>query len=129
MPYYNYYQPGAQYYPQNFNPNPGTPVNTQSTSDQFITIPVTSHQQVEIYPVAAGTTVMFIDSDNKRLYSKTNPGAGMSSFIKTYDLHEESSDYVKDTKETVTKDEFDQAIHSLKKSISDINSILDDLTK
>ena len=71
MPYYP-----SSYNFQNYQPVPAwnnTGMYSGQQNDQLLTIPINNPQQVDIYPVAAGTTVMLIDWEHGKMYSKTNP--------------------------------------------------------
>lgn len=127
VPNYNFSQPvwPAQnpYFNQSFQ---------QNQPDHLLMVPINNPQQVDIYPVAAGSTVMLIDWNHKKLYSKTNPGNGSSPVLKVYGFEEENiSKQSIDTNSNLQNSGFAtlEDVKALSSQIEDIKKMLDDLTK
>lgn len=125
------------YYPSNYNFQNYQPVPAWNNAgmysgqqnDQLLTIPINNSQQVDIYPVAAGTTVMLIDWEHGKMYSKTNPGNGSSAVIKTYTISEDKKEEIRHPSEPVKEYATKEDLNTLTKQLDDIKAILDDLTK
>lgn len=107
---YGYQSTGMQPYPQ------------QMSNDLIFTVSVNNTQQVENYPVAVGGTVILIDYEHGKLYSKTNPGNGFTPIIKSYSIHADDQQ-VQNEKKPI-----DDEISELKKVVYDMKKVLDDLT-
>lgn len=127
VPNYNFSQPvwPAQnpYFNQSFQ---------QNQPDHLLMVPINNPQQVDIYPVAAGSTVMLIDWNHKKLYSKTNPGNGSAPVLKVYGFEEENvSKQPIDDGSNLSNSGFAtlKDIEALSSQIEDIKKMLDDLTK
>lgn len=127
-PVYNYQTPQWMntnpYIPQNYNatiPN----FQSQQTNDQIFTVVINSPQQVDIYPVAAGNTVMLIDYEHGKLYAKTNPANGLNPIVKIYNFTEESAPE-KQPSSTYASMEM---VKKLESQVLDLKKMLDDLTK
>ena len=126
------------FYPSNYTNIPGyqpipawnnTGVYSGQQNDQLLTIPINSPQQVDIYPVAAGTTVMLIDWEHGKMYSKTNPGNGSSAVVKAYTISEDKKEEIQRPSESVKEYATKEDLNTLTKQLNDIKVMLDDLTK
>ena len=119
------------YYPSNYNFQNYQPVSAWNNTgmysgqqnDQFLTIPINNPQQVDIYPVAAGTMVMLIDWDHGKMYSKTNPGNGSSAVVKAYTISEDKKE--DNSSSFATKDD----LNIITDQLNELKAMLDDLTK
>lgn len=128
-----YYQPNynGNFY-QNYPQVPAwnsTGLYSNQQNDQFLAIPINNSQQVDIYPVAAGTTVMLIDWEHGKMYSKTNPGNGSSAVIKTYTISEDKKEEIQHSSEPIKEYATKEDLNALTKQLNDIKVMLDDLTK
>ena len=95
-------------------------------NDLVFTVSVNNAQQVENYPVAVGGTVILIDYEHGKLYSKTNPGNGFSPIVKTYTICEDNVPKGNDAQDkSISVEEFEE----LKKAVMELKNTLDDLTK
>ena len=129
MPYYNSYQQSYQpYSPQSFNqsyaqpPMMNTPINPQNTG----IIWVQGEIGARAYPVAAGNSVLLMDSEGQNFYIKSADMSGMPT-MKRYSYSEivdepkrleshDNSEY--DTAKMASRDE----VKKLQEEITDLKN-------
>lgn len=118
MPTYNYQQPyPPQLYPYTASPYPGTQMASQTYQVQpqqqssLLTVFVSSEEEVNMYPVAAGVTVILISFNMGKFYLKSTGKNGVPEPIRKFSFSEDaavSSVQTNNQNEIhfVTKDEF-----------------------
>ena len=126
MPTYNYQQPnqsqlypysaspypGTQMYPYYASPYPSTPTaSPQQQQSSLLTVFVSSEEEVNMYPVAAGVTVLLISFNMRKFYLKSTGKNGVPEPLRVFNFDEEaavSSVQTNNQNEIhfVTKDEF-----------------------
>lgn len=129
-PYFNPYQ--TPYYP-NYAPLPYPSV--QPTQQAVQQMPVSNSGNViwiegesaaKSYPVAAGNTVILMDSENPVAYKKSTDMSGKPLPIEIYDLvRRDSSDMAEEThqinlEEYLTKKEFDKYASDIEQRFAEI---------
>lgn len=119
--YGNYGQPytfGAPTFPQN-----GTavvqPAQQQNNAGSIMTIFVSSEEEVNNYPVAAGLTVLLISFNLKKFWLKTTDTSGVPQQPRSFSF-EEKTPITNQNGSFVTKAEFDSLNKKLDKLIADL---------
>ena len=114
----NYY---PQSYPQNY-PQSYLQPSYQQNYPQAATpqsngiVWVQGLEGAKAYPVASGTSIMLMDSEESVFYIKTTDQSGMPSPLRVFDYTERTEEPQKvDTSEFVTREEFEKKIAELKR--------------
>lgn len=135
MPAYNYQQPNqSQLYPYSASPYPGTQMYPYSASpypsaqavqpqqqSSLLTVFVSSEEEVNMYPVAAGVTVLLISFNMRKFYLKATGKNGIPEPLRVFNFNEEDSQTAatlvnQNDGKYVGRDEFD----ALTKKLDDI---------
>lgn len=105
----------VNYAPMNYNPQmPQPPVyNAPSTNNGIIW--VQGEAGAKAYPVAAGASLLLMDSEAKQFYIKSTDPSGIPSPLRVFSYEEvvESATVPKETKEFITRDEFERRFAEL----------------
>lgn len=126
--YYPYFQNGG-YVPlnnqqnQNYN-NYGTPMNQgmqmQNSSGSLMTIYVNSEEEVNNYPVAAGTTVLLMSFNLNKFWLKSTSTSGIPEPIREFSFDEIKAQTPQQQTDGVSREEFIALAESVKKLINDL---------
>ena len=128
MPTYNYQQPyPPQLYPYTASPYPSTQAAAQTYQMQpqqqssLLTVFVSSEEEVNMYPVAAGVTVILISFNMGKFYLKSTGKNGVPEPIRKFSFSEDAAVSSVQTNNQndgkyVGRDEFD----ALTKKLDDI---------
>lgn len=111
------------YYPQSY-PQAYQPTFQQQNYPQAMPQPqqnngivwVQGLEGAKAYPVAAGASVMLMDSEESVFYIKTTDQSGMPSPLRVFDYTERKDDQHKvDTSAFITREEFEKRLSELKR--------------
>lgn len=131
MPAYNYQQPyPPQLYPYAASPYPSAQAAAQTYQVQpqpqqqqssLLTVFVSSEEEVNMYPVAAGVTVLLISFNMRKFYLKATGKNGIPEPLRVFNFNEEDSQTAatlvnQNDGKYVGRDEFD----ALTKKLDDI---------
>lgn len=106
----------AGYFPQGYQP-----FQYQQTAPQAYNQPqngivwVQGVEGAKAYPVASGSSVMLMDSEENVFYIKTTDQSGMPSPLRVFDYTERTDTPKVDTSAFITRDEFEKRIAELSK--------------
>lgn len=119
---------GPQYQPQWPNPaytapsgvwaSPTYTPSQQQNSGSILTIQVTSEDEVNNYPVAAGTTVLLLSFNLKKFWLKSTSTNGVPQPLRVFPFDEVTQTPAPNG--GVTRDEFDALSKKIDKLISDL---------
>ena len=123
MAYNPYYYP-QQYYSGSQTPYnaPNLPANAQQAQGGQITW-VQGEAAAKAYPVAAGQSVLLMDSEDQIMYIKSTDTSGMPQPLRVFDYTERKAGGVAKVAaadEYVTKAEFDEYCKTINKTLHDI---------
>lgn len=113
---------GSNYYGNYGNNNytnyvqPLTPVQTNGS---LMTVIVNNEQDVEMYPIAAGTTVMLISFEKQKFWLKSRGTDGVPMPIRCFPFKEESTS-VRNQNGSVSREEFDSLSAKLNKLLEEL---------
>lgn len=111
------------YYPQNF-PQAYQPTFQQQSYPQAVPqqqssgiVWVQGLEGAKAYPVAAGASVMLLDSEESVFYIKATDQSGMPSPLRVFDYTERKEDTQPkvDTSAFITREEFEKRLSELKR--------------
>ena len=97
----------------NWMPQPAMP-----QSSNLMTIQVNSEEEVNSYPVAAGTTVLLISFNLKKFWLKSTNTSGVPQPLRVFPFDEKNP--VPVASGAVTREEFDALATKIDKLISDL---------
>lgn len=103
-----------QYQPQ-MNQN-----NQNNNSGNLMTISVTTEDEVNNYPVAAGMTVMLISFNLKKFWLKSTNTSGIPEPIRVFPFEEEAQIAPQPQESGVTREEFNALVKNVEKLINDL---------
>lgn len=108
------------YYPNYFNPMHSnaypTPTSVVPTQNGVGIVWVQGEAGAKSYLVAAGQSVLLMDSESNTFYIKSTDANGMPSPLRVFDYKERTQTTVD---KYVTREEFDKLVESLKKEVKD----------
>lgn len=116
---YNPYQP---YYPQQYTPQVVSN-NTQQQNDGITW--VQGENSAKSYPVAAGRSVLLMDSENPVMYIKSTDQSGVPLPLRIFDYKErsQSSSNAQEQKtEYISRNEFDAFRNEIRAELRQFNS-------
>lgn len=113
--YQNPYFPATyQPYQQTYQPTYQSPINNSSSSITW----VQGEAGAKAYPVAAGTSMLLMDSESECFYIKSSDVSGMPMPLRTFKYREvvatEKVEEKPDLKKYVTWDELEERLKELK---------------
>lgn len=99
----------------------------QQSNNNVIVVPVQGEQGANVYPVAAGNTVLLIDFNLKKFWIKATDINGLPSKFSAFDFVEVKPAIPNDTRNFVSRDEFEkfgkQTADQLTKILSTLNAL------
>lgn len=120
----NYYYPN-NYYQMPVN-SPNLQPNTQAQQNNQITW-VQGEAAAKAYPVAAGQSVLLMDSEDLVFYIKSTDQSGMPQPLRTFDYTERKSSgteikAAQQANDYITRAEFDDFSKAIKRTISELQA-------
>lgn len=106
--FYTGYQPMGNYNQYQPQATPNQPANNGI-------VWVQGHEGAKAYPVAAGNSVLLMDSETSVFYIKSTDASGMPQPLRTFDYNERKAQEAAPTEEYITREEFEQKIAELTK--------------
>lgn len=106
------------YTAQPYRPMPQAPV----TNNSIMTVFVSSESDVDLYPVAAGTTVMLISFDRHKFWLKSRGADGVPHPIRVFPFKEETP-AVQNQNGSVSREEFDNLSKKLDKLLNELGGM------
>lgn len=101
------------YFPQSYQP-----AYTTSAPSTPSIIWVQGEAAARAYPIAPGTKLMLMDSENNVFYVKTSDSSGMPQPLKIFEYKEVSAVEPASTPTYITKEEFEERISKLEEKMS-----------
>lgn len=94
-------------------------VTPQQTNGSLLAVIITEDQDVDYYPVQAGTTVMLINFNSKKFYLKSRGNNGVPSPVRVFPFKEETPVY-QNQNGGVSRDEFNALSSKLDRLLKEL---------
>ena len=118
-PYYPTNVGGATFSPYSYQTAvPMAQPQPQNNSGNIMTIFVSSDEEANSYPVAAGTTVLLLCFPHKKFWLKSTSTSGVPEALREFSFDEKTPAPVQTG--SVTREEFDSLSKKIDKLISDL---------
>lgn len=120
MAYNNYFPMGYQQAYPNYNQMPQNPSQAQNGAQNGI-VWVQGIEGAKAYPVAVGTSVLLMDSEDSVFYVKSSDASGMPMPLRIFDYSERSTQPTPQPQvmpEYVTREEFERQIAEITKKLT-----------
>lgn len=124
MAYNNYFPMGYQQAYPNYNQVPQNPSQAQNGAQNGMQNGIIWVQGIEgakAYPVAVGTSIMLMDSEDSVFYVKSSDASGMPMPLRIFDYSERSTQPTPQPQvmpEYVTREEFERQIAEITKKLT-----------
>ena len=109
-----------QYQQQGYQNNQMMQMNQNNNSGNLMTIAVSTEDEVNNYPVAAGMTVLLISFNLGKFWLKSTNTSGIPEPLRIFPFKEEKPNQVQPQQNAVTREEFSELAESVKKLINDL---------
>lgn len=120
--YASYIPSQTQTFPQNYQTQQ-QPVQNNNSGNLF-TVAVSSEEEVNNYPVAAGTTVLLISFNLNKFWLKKTGTNGVPEPLRVFPFKEEMQ-VVEQNNTAVTREEFNSLVKNVEKLIHDLGGVTD----
>lgn len=120
MAYNNYFPMGYQQAYPNYNQVPQNPSQGQNGAQNGI-VWVQGIEGAKAYPVAVGTSILLMDSEDSVFYVKSSDASGMPMPLRVFDYSERTAQQTAQPQvapEYVTREEFERQIQELTKKLT-----------
>ena len=111
----SYYSQQQQYQPQ-LQPQ-------QASNGSIMTVQVNSEEDVNMYPLAAGTTVLLISFEKQKFWIKSRGTDGVPLPVRTFPFKEEVNTLANNQNGAVTREEFNQLNSKLNKLLEELGGV------
>ena len=95
-----------------------------NNSGNLFTVAVSSEEEVNNYPVAAGTTVLLISFNLNKFWLKKTGTNGVPEPLRVFPFKEEMQ-VVEQNNTAVTREEFNSLVKNVEKLIHDLGGVTD----
>lgn len=120
MAYNNYFPMGYQQAYPNYNQVPQNPSQGQNGAQNGI-VWVQGIEGAKAYPVAVGTSILLMDSEDSVFYVKSSDASGMPMPLRVFDYSERMAQHTAQPQvapEYVTREEFERQIAEITKKLT-----------
>lgn len=120
MAYNNYFPMGYQQAYPNYNQVPQNPSQGQNGAQNGI-VWVQGIEGAKAYPVAVGTSILLMDSEDSVFYVKSSDASGMPMPLRVFDYSERTAQQTAQPQvapEYVTREEFERQIAEITKKLT-----------